>query len=367
MKSLPWVVTAAAVVIAVVGTNKLRESEPKAAPETPAKLIAAATADIEKKRPSDALRKVRKVPTSDRMSPAAREVEGEALFALHYANRAEAKWKEAIEQETSLESAPFRLFDLYFLSGRYTDARKLAVELAPKQLSFSYAAAMLLESIRQEHERPATPVCLEAFEPVLLREPDDGYALRTVGRCYVELGRITEGLQLLKAATEKQPNNAETWAILFESLHDAGRSAQVVELFPSAPDAVRKHSRVLRIAAAAFDAVGNAKAAEERLREAIVADPFDRKAHTQLAALLSHRGADAEAKKLVERAKELDELREKQAALLQQARNQNNDPAPELMQRLAGVCRDLGWKDVGDGFEQLANRRLRRASGAAAP
>jgi tetratricopeptide (TPR) repeat protein len=361
MKSLPWVVAVAAVVIAVVGTNKLQQRDAKALPETPARLLAAAASDLEKKRPVDALRKLRRIPASDRLALRAKEVEGVALLSLHFAGRAEERLLEALTQDPTLNDAPYRLFDLYFLSGRHAATRRLAVELAPKQVPTA-AAAMLLETIRQEHERAATPLCLEIFEPVLVREPENGHALRAVGRCFVELGRVTEGLRLLKQATEKLPEDGETWAVRMESMLDAGRAAEVVRTFATTPETVRKHPRTLRVVAAALDADGDLKNAEHRLQDALAADPFDRKSHAQLAGLLARRGASAEARKHEDRAKELDDLRERQAALLQEARGMNNDPGPDLLRRLADVCTKLGWTDVGRELAALADRRSRSAA-----
>jgi tetratricopeptide (TPR) repeat protein len=356
MKSLPWVVTALAVVAAVVGTNKLSTPAVATVPETPARLIASAAVDVEKQRPFDALRKLQRIPTSDRLSPRARQLEGTALLALHFESQAVARWKLAIDQDPSADDAPFRLFDTYFLSGRHAEARRLAVELAPKQ-SPSYAAAMLLEVVRQEHERPAAPVCLEHFEPVLIREPENPVALRTVGRSFVELGRVTEGLLLLKTATEKNPEDEENWIVRMESLSDAGRMTQAAGLFKTAPASVQKHPRVLRILAGALEAGGDEKTAEERLRESLAADPNDRKTHTQLASLLTRRGKAAEAKKHADRAMQLDAARERQAELLNQARGQGNNPGPELLRRLGSECRDFGWTDVAEQFDKLAKRR----------
>jgi len=360
---LPWTITFGAVAAAVVGTVKLREPATEAVPETPARLVAAAVADVEKKRPVEALRKLRKVPTSDRLSARARQTEGNSYLQLYFAAKAETHWLEALQQAADVDEAPFRLFDLYFLSGRHAESRRIAVEFAPKRSS-SEAAAMLLETIRAEHERPAAPVSLQFFEPVLVREPENGYALRAVGRSFIELGRVTEGLRLLKAATEKLPDDAETFAVLLESLNDTGRDAQAVSLFRSAPDALKKHPRALRSAAAALDATGDAKAAEQQLEAAMTLDPFDRKIRTQLASLLERRGATAEAKKHENRAKELDGLRERQAALLQEARVQNNDPGPALLRRIGAVCRDLGWIDVAGAFDDLAKRRDTGAIGS---
>jgi tetratricopeptide (TPR) repeat protein len=362
MRSLPWIVAAAAVLAAAVGTSKLKNAGADEAMETPVRLLAAAQSDIENERPLDAIRKVRRVPTSHRSYSRALQVEGEALLALHFVGRAEQRWLEAIKSDPTLDTAPFHLFGQYFLSERHRDARRLAVELAPKQTSPAVAATMLLETIRQEHERASAPVRLEIFEPVLIREPDNGHAIRTVGRCFVELGRVTEGLALLKKSTEALPEDPETWAIWFESLHDAGRSSRIIGAYASAPAAVKSHARVLRVLAAALEAAGDAKTAEQRLQEVLKSDPFDRKALTQLASLLARRGDDANAQKLADRSKVLDDVREQQAKLLQQARNQDNDPNVDLLRKLAAVCNELGWTDVGGEFDRLVKRRLGRSS-----
>jgi tetratricopeptide (TPR) repeat protein len=353
---LPWTITVGAVVAAVVGTIRLREPATEAMPETPARLVAAAVADLEKNQSVEALRKLRKVPTSDKLSARARQTEGNSYLQLHFAGKAETHWLEALRQAADVDEAPYRLFDLYFLSGRHAETRRIAVELAPKRSS-SEAAAMLLETIRAEHERPAAPVTLQFFEPVLVREPDNGYAMRAVGRSFIELGRVTEGLRLVKAASENLPDDAETFAVLLESLNDTGRDAQAAALFRSASDSLKKHPRALRSAAAALDAVGDANGAEQLLAEAMRLDPFDRKIRTRFASLLERRGATADAKKHENRAKELDDLRERQAMLFQEARAQNNDPGPDLLRRIGANCRDLGWFDVADGFDDLIKRR----------
>jgi DNA-binding SARP family transcriptional activator len=125
---------------------------------------------------------------------------------------------------------------------------------------------------------------------------------------------------------------------------------------------VKSHARVLRVLAAALEAAGDAKTAEQRLQEVLKSDPFDRKALTQLASLLARRGDDANAQKLADRSKVLDDVREQQAKLLQQARNQDNDPNVDLLRKLAAVCNELGWTDVGGEFDRLVKRRLGRSS-----
>jgi hypothetical protein len=92
MRSLPWIVAAAAVLAAAVGTSKLKNAGADEAMETPVRLLAAAQSDIENERPLDAIRKVRRVPTSHRSYSRALQVEGEALLALHFVGRAEQRW-----------------------------------------------------------------------------------------------------------------------------------------------------------------------------------------------------------------------------------------------------------------------------------
>src|SRR5215204_4483313 len=106
MRSLPWIVAAAAVLAAAVGTSKLQNAGADEAMETPVRLLAAAQSDIENERPLDAIRKVRRVPTFHRSYSRALQVEGEALLGLHFAGRAEQRWLEAIKSDPTLDTAP---------------------------------------------------------------------------------------------------------------------------------------------------------------------------------------------------------------------------------------------------------------------
>jgi tetratricopeptide (TPR) repeat protein len=215
---------------------------------------------------------------------------------------------------------------------------------------------LLLELVRQEFERLGPAATAMIVEPVVAAEPANYHALRVLGISYVMLDRAPEGLDLIERAIEQRPDEPDGWFNLVWALTERGDTNRLSTVWPRLPPEVLDDPRFLRPRSAWAHAMGEHNEAEQTLQKALANDPWDRKAHYQLARLLRDRSA-AEATKHELRVRQIDDARERLADCYVRASQQGDDPSPQLCQEFADACRALGRMRLADSWQREQSER----------
>jgi tetratricopeptide (TPR) repeat protein len=95
-----------------------------------------------------------------------------------------------------------------------------AVELAPQEISFRVRLAQALA-----RNLDTRPEALALFEELALERPRDSEVQAGLGRCRLELGKVTSAIPALRAALELAPTNGEVMANLGRAMLEAGDTA----------------------------------------------------------------------------------------------------------------------------------------------
>lgn len=281
-----------------------------------------------------------------------------ALMDLHHWQAAESLLRKVVELDPRDSEAPWLLFDMFTIEIRPNDAFDLAVQLHPKQRDPAVSAVLLLEAMRQELTRPAPTVVINRLESVRVREPNNATVLAALGTAYVQVKRVTEGLELLERASTLAPAQEVTWFKRLAALLDLGRFDDAERLWGILPAAAKDWAGVQRLGANVAESRGDPVEAERRCRRAIAADPFDRKTQAVLSGLRRRRGAVSEADAVLAQSIKIDDARELLAKLYHQALAQyDRRPPADLCRRIGECWRAMGHAPQADCWQEEANRQ----------
>ncbi len=276
---------------------------------------------------------------------------GIAYWKLNYWERAERSWREALRVDPKVPEAGWRLLYIYFVMQRTREAEQLVLELHPIEPDRQDRVRLLLELVRQEFERLGPAAAAITIEPVVAAEPENYHALRVLGVSYVMLHRTREGLELIRRAIDQRPDVLEAWFNLVWAYTERGDMDQLTSVWPRLPAESNDDPRFLRLRSVWAEAMGERAEAERLLQRALAKDPWDRKAHYQLARLLRDRTA-AEADAHESKARDIDESRERLADCYVRAAQQGDDPSPQLCQDFAEACRALGRTHLAESWQR---------------
>jgi tetratricopeptide (TPR) repeat protein len=149
---------------------------------------------------------------------------------------------------------------------------------------------------------------LEVLRAVRQRAPEDGGLLRLEASTLVELGRVEEGVGLIRSRLTGGADDYEEYLYISNLLLTAGRGAEAVEaarkalaLVP-AEDAARANNALLMLSSAQ-ERAGDTKGSEATLRQILAKEPDNATALNNLGYFLVERGERLdEALALIERA-----------------------------------------------------------------
>ena len=149
---------------------------------------------------------------------------------------------------------------------------------------------------------------LEVLRDVRKRMPEDVRLLRIEANTLVELGRVDEGVGLIRARLKGDADDYEEYLYISSLLLTAGRGAESIEaarkalaLVPAA-DSARANNALLLISSAQ-ERAGDAKGSEATLRQILAKEPDNATALNNLGYFLIERGERLdEAQGMIERA-----------------------------------------------------------------
>jgi predicted Zn-dependent protease len=323
-------------------------------------LLAQVLIDRPDPRPDEALERLKRVRTN---YPVLRAVvlvqQGKAHYIAHRLARSEAAWTEARKLNPVVPEAGWLLIQQYYLQGRDDEARRLALELHPKENDPYDRVRYLLELVREDVEHLAAAGVIPWLEPAVKADAKDKASALGLGRALVKEGRAEEGLRLLRETLSNSPDDPAAWQALLGGLADAGEIEQLEKELGRLPRAIAGERRF---------AVYRGRVAQERQRypEAIVAysqalelTPDDPKLIFRMARSLRLAGRETEAKRYEAREAEITAALKEQKEVYKDAlaiKTLGAQPEPLLYQRIANLRERLGRSDEALAWHRLVLR-----------
>jgi tetratricopeptide (TPR) repeat protein len=250
----------------------------------------------------------------------ARQQRGEE--ARRYLHKAEASFKEAINQVGDYAKAYFYLGTVYRDLERWQEAE-------------------------------------EAYKKAIQINPDDSKHYSDLGLLYEVLGRLEEALEAFRHAVRVNPHNPIALYNLGKTYLDAGHWSEARTILEQAiaiaPDYVIPYSGL----AGAYYHLCDLERAEALLRKAIELDPEDAPAYTNLGAVLSKRGRLEEAERAFEEALALEpenSIIQHNLRLLREKYQASAKPTHPLS-KLRSFATDMGVTDLAARHDYYAHGR----------
>ena len=293
----------------LIESGQIKETEPltrellKAHPGDPQALLLRGRALIAEGDYRQALTELEKVVLKAETRPAGFYFLGVAQKALGFSSEARSSWVRALELQPQMTDAQLALADIDADAGNYEEALRLAGDAlkAHPNLFPAYliqARVLLAKGNIKEAEA--------ALQAVLSRDPASVAALEMLVKLRLSEKRSHELLQPISKLAEQHPQNARLrflQAVVLFSLNDLG-NAEV-----SAQEAMRLDrpgSDAYTLLADIHKAQGSVEKAKEDLRAAISGNPRKAMNYVALEKIYESEGNWEEAKKLCERAREID-------------------------------------------------------------
>ncbi len=318
---------------------------------------------VEQRRYNEALRRLAAVPDHSPLAAEARFRQGQIYHRLHRWSLAEQLWKKALQLDPKLPEVGWYLIEMYFVEERLKEAAEFALQQFRIEPEPHDRVLWLLEIVRQEHERIAPGEAIRMLEPVRLHDPANYYVLRLIGRNYIMLGRVSEGIDLLNEALQLNPDDLDTWFFLVWALYEQGEFGRVGKLWQVVPAAAWQDARFLRYHGMWLETQGRQQEALAQYLKGIQLAPFDRKLRYQLAQLLRRQGRADEADRHAQKAVAIDDARERLGQLFQRTRAIQNDPLPEVCLEFARCWEEMGRAEQAAAWREEAAFRASRKMG----
>lgn len=140
------------------------------------------------------------------------------------------------------------------------------------------------------------------FKELLLVTPDYPEALHGMGLLCVARAAYPQAEQWLRKAVALDPQVAEYWNVLGESLRHQGLGEQAVEAYRQALALAPGMPSIINNLAVGLAGLGNTGEAKKYLREVIELDPADPHPYNNLGVVLEFEGQDEEALRCYEKA-----------------------------------------------------------------
>lgn len=149
---------------------------------------------------------------------------GKAWHALGRWDEAEAAWKEALAHDPEVPEASWMLLELYYLEGRRTEARQVAITQLEHEKDPVDRLQLLVELLRQDVQHPSASSLAKTLEPIALGDPGGVRAHVAYGLALVRSSEAERGLEVLESNCDRHPDSAEAWLGFLTGIDQSGRS-----------------------------------------------------------------------------------------------------------------------------------------------
>jgi tetratricopeptide (TPR) repeat protein len=300
------------------------------------------------------------VPGNDRVLAALVELyRGKAEYRLGRMDDAEASWNKALRLNPTVPEAGWCLLELDYLQGRPDDARRLALRLHAVEPDPRDRVQFLLELLRQDAQPLAPGFVVQWFEPVVRQNPADHHAGIALGLALVRVGRVDEGLALLRRAVRGRPGDPDAWDAWLAGLDEAGQIEAMARALTRLPAPLASLPRFAGHKARVAQEQSDWKAAAREYRRAARDAPHDRRLEYRLCRALRNAGEADEADRLERRHRRHVAARTEVRSLYEQANADKSlgvTPHPDLYQRLADLRERMALPEEALAWHRLVLR-----------
>jgi tetratricopeptide (TPR) repeat protein len=282
---------------------------------------------------------------------------GKALYALRRWREFEQCMTEALRLDPRVPEAGWGLLDLYYTQGREREAHRLAMKLFEVEPDPHDRVQLLLELIRQDSRPPAPASLVALFEPAVRNDPEDLRSIVALGLAYIHNSEDDRGVDLLRRALDRHPNDPVAWEGLLAGLDEANRPEELPKVVSRLPKALADDPRFLRFRAKAEQQEGDAKAAIRDYRRALEYDPNDPNVAFRLGRALRLAGETAEAERWDRFSAAYKEGMKAARPLYEEANTDTTlgaAPHPDLYRRLGEHRESVGHYDEARAWYGLA-------------
>jgi tetratricopeptide (TPR) repeat protein len=295
---------------------------------------------------------------------------GKAAYLLECYDRAEACWLSALKIDPLVPEATWALLDLYYLEGRRSEARRLALRQHAVEPDPGDRVRLLLELVRVDVEPPDPASLVGRFERAVARHPREFRAALALGLARVRDGKPGPGLALLREVVERYPEEIDTWDALLTGLNDAGLASDLNEELGRVPPPLADHPRLAAHSGRAAQERRDWPAAVQAYRRSLEAQPDDLVTLYRLGLALRVSGDVAGARSIEARFQAAQAALKEARQLYSEIRavsERGRTPGPNLEGRLAYNRERLGRQEEALAWRQFAETILPRDSSLLAP
>ena len=208
---------------------------------------------------------------------------GKAEYRLAEFDKAHADWLAALRLDPLVPEAGWCLLELYYLEGRSSEARELALRLHEVEPDPRARVQFLLELLRQDAQPMAPESVAQWFEPAARQAPDDLHIALTLGLALARTEQPERGLGLLAHLVQDNPTDADAWGAWLTGLDDAGEVGRLQEAYTALPPGLATTPRFARHKARLALERGDFQNAVVAYRRALLVSPGDQTIESRLA------------------------------------------------------------------------------------
>ncbi len=328
-------------------------------------------------KPEFALRHLDKIKPRNRAIQAIVQLNrGKAYSALGRYPDAEQSWLEALRLDPLVPEAGWALLGLYYVQGRRDDAHRLAMKLHESEPDPHDRAQLLLELLRQDAKSLVLETLIPILRPVVQNHPEDKHSAIALARALIASSQPEEGLLTLHTVLERYPDDPLCWEALLSGLDESFRYDELEQALVKTPAQLTADSRFAKYRGALAQSKSHWDEAIRAYRQALDAEPYDKRVLYRLCQSLRAGGQPVEADRMEPRRRWIDSAHETALKLYEEANTASTlgtAPHPDLYHRLADLRERMGrpdeaaaWHrlvlkdDPGDPFSRAALDRLAR-------
>jgi tetratricopeptide (TPR) repeat protein len=308
-------------------------------------------------KPELALRHLARVRPRDRAtSTIVRLNEGKAFSAQGRYLQAERSWLEALRIDPLVPEAGWALLGLYYIQGRREDAHRLAMRLHASEPNPRDRVQFLLELLRQDAKSVVTETLVVTLEPIVREHPEDLHTALALGKALVRTSRPDEGIEMLRAAGSRFPENPDAWDALLTGLEESFRFDELDQALGRLPASLSAQSRFAKFRGIVAQSRKDWPAAVAAYLRARDHDPANVQVLYRLCQALRAIGRDGEIEPFERRRRSLELAREQALRVYEEADAVKSLEAKgheRRYQRIADLREAMGRSD-----EALAWHRL---------
>ncbi len=310
----------------------------------------------ERKENREALVHLEGIPRASRWWPEAHRMQGESLWHLGYASRAEAIWLECIQEHPEAAWPRWDLLRSYFLEDRRAEAWQITRELYDLRED---PVGALLDLLTFQVEPPSPLSEARVWEQCLRVEPTNYYARRSLGSCYIDLNRGPEAQRLLEDCARERPNDVIVWRSLLRGALQQGEVDAAERTIGELPEEIAGHAGFVPYRGQIGELRGDWQTAAHWYRQAADQAPWNRKVHYQLALLYRRLGDDELAERHTEIAERLHDAFTTLSHYHSYLRDPDKPQDAGLYRKVARMLDEFGrarqarmWAELADALEQ---------------